>query len=62
MFLLILKYVAVLAAAGIIGSSFLKELKKARALDLPWYRPYMTLPGIVVILAILLPIILRLSR
>ena len=58
----ILKYAAVLAAAGIVGNSFLKELKKAQALGLPWYRPYLTIPGIVVILAILLPIIIHLSR
>ena len=62
MFLLILKYVAVLAAAGIVGNSFLKELKKARALDLPWYRPYLTLPGVVILIALLIPIFIRYFR
>ena len=45
------KYIAVLVAAMIVGNSFLAELKKARALNLPWYRPYLSLPGIVIIIA-----------
>jgi len=60
--LIILKYVAVLAAAAIIGQSFLGELKKARALALPWYRPYLSLPGIIIILAVLSPLFLKLLK
>lgn len=56
------KYIAVLVAAIIVGSSFQKELRKARALNLPWYRPYLTLPGIVIIIAILMPIAIKLLR
>ncbi|MFH1985861.1 MAG: hypothetical protein ABIL58_28845 [Pseudomonadota bacterium] len=60
--LLILKYAAVLAASAVVGQSFLGELKKARALDLPWYRPYLSLPGIVIILAILTPVFIKLLK
>ena len=57
--LTIIKYIAVLVAAMLIGQSFLGEIKKAKALNLPWYRPYLTLPGIVVILAILMPLVIK---
>jgi hypothetical protein len=56
--LLALKYIAVLVAAMIVGNSFLAELKKARALNLPWYRPYLSLPGIVIIAALVMTVII----
>ncbi len=55
----ILKAVAIIAAAILIGRWFLDELKKNRAAEGPWYKPYISLPGIIIILAILLPVILR---
>ena len=51
------KYAAVLIAASILGNWFLSELKKARSAGSPWYRPYLSLPGILIIIAILLPIV-----
>lgn len=61
-FFLLLKAAAVLAAAGFLGNWFLSELKKARAQNKPWYAPYLSIPGLLIALAILLPVILRLIR
>ena len=55
--LVALKYIAVLVASMIVGRSFLAEVKKAQALNLPWYRPYISLPGIVILLALSLTIV-----
>ncbi len=55
----ILRFIAPLVAAIMVGNWFLSEVKKARARNLPWYRPYLSTPGILIILAaILIPIIL----
>ena len=63
MLMTILKSVAVLVAALIVGNAFLEELKKARALGLPWYKPYLTLPGILILIVILvIPIILKIVQ
>ena len=50
----LLKIIAVLIAAMLIGNGFLRELKKAHALGLPWYRPYLSPPGLLIVLAVLL--------
>jgi hypothetical protein len=42
----------------IIGNWFLSELRKARAARLPWYKPYLSIPGLLIIAAILLPVML----
>ena len=63
MLMTILKSVAVLVAALIVGNAFLEELKKSRALGLPWYKPYLTLPGILILIVILvIPIILKIVQ
>jgi TRAP-type C4-dicarboxylate transport system permease small subunit len=63
MLITIVKLIAVLAAALIVGNSFLAELKKARALGLPWYKPYLTLPGILILIAIfVVPVILKIMQ
>ncbi len=56
------KYIAVLIAAMIVGNSFLAELKKARALNLAWYRPYLSLPGLVIIIAFLMILVVSLLQ
>lgn len=56
-----MKMIAVLVAAIVLGNWFLSELKKARATRAPWYQPYLTLPGILVIIAVMLPLILKIS-
>lgn len=56
----ILRLVAVLVAAIVVGNWFLSELKKAKATGAPWYRPYLSPPGILILIAVILPLILRL--
>jgi len=56
----IIQFIAVLGAASILGHWYLAEYKKARLSNLPLYRAYFTLPGILIILLILLlPILSR---
>lgn len=54
----IIKMVAVLVAALVIGNWFLAEIKKGQRQGSPWYQPYYSIPGILILLAILFPIIL----
>lgn len=54
----ILKIIAPLVAAILVGNWFMSEVKKARIKGAPWYQPYMSIPGLLIILAILLPIVL----
>jgi len=58
----LLKMAAVLAAAGFLGNWFLGELKRARAQGKPWYAPYLSVPGLLIVLAVLLPLILKWIR
>jgi len=53
----ILKLVAVLVAALLIGNWFLAQVKEARSKRKPWYQPYLSIPGLLIILALLFPII-----
>jgi hypothetical protein len=53
---------AILAAAALLGNWFLAELKTARAQRKPWYAPYVSLPGILIIIAVLIPVLLRIMR
>ncbi|MFW6297355.1 MAG: hypothetical protein ACOC03_02525 [Desulfosalsimonas sp.] len=57
----IIKAVAVLAAAGILGNWFLAEVKKSKIKNEPWYKPYLSPPGLLVIFAVLLPVIVWLA-
>ena len=55
----ILKMLGPLVAAILVGNWFLVEVKKARSTNQPWYRPYLSTPGLLIILAaILIPILL----
>jgi hypothetical protein len=53
---------APLLAAVILGNLFLTEVKKARAARAPWYAPYLTLPGIMVLAAMCSPILIWLFK
>ena len=55
--LTIIKYVAVLAAASILGNWFLAEIRKSRLAGAPWYKPYISAPGLLILGAVLLPIV-----
>jgi len=53
----LLKIIAVLVAAILIGNWFLAEIKEARLKGKPWYQPYLSIPGILIMLALLFPIL-----
>ncbi|MGA6924883.1 MAG: hypothetical protein WBY88_04315 [Desulfosarcina sp.] len=55
----ILKAIFILAAAFFLGNWFLAEVKKAKALAKPWYAPYLTIPGILILVALMIPVYLR---
>ena len=54
----IARIIAPLVAAILLGNWFMSEVKKARFKGAPWYQPYISIPGLLIILAILVPIIL----
>ena len=51
------KFGGVLVAAMILGNWFLAEVKKARRLRQPWYKPYLSMPGLLILIAVCLPLI-----
>ncbi len=54
----IIKMIAVLAAAALIGNWFLHELRSARETGKPWYAVYLTPPGVlIVVAAVVLPLV-----
>lgn len=55
----ILKAIPILLAAFLLGNWFLSEVKKAKIARKPWYAPYLTVPGIIVIIVLLIPVVLR---
>ncbi|MBT3312210.1 MAG: hypothetical protein HN737_05820 [Desulfobacterales bacterium] len=55
----IFKFAAVILAALIIGRWFKAELDKAIINKEPWYTAYLSIPGLIIILAILSPIIYK---
>ena len=61
-FIKLMKYAAVLIAAIIIGNWFLAEVRKAKLNKQPWYKPYISVPGLIVLVALSLPIILMIIK
>ncbi|NNF99026.1 MAG: hypothetical protein HKM93_06585 [Desulfobacteraceae bacterium] len=56
----VIQLLAVLIAALLLGNWYLAEVKKARLAKKPWYAPYISLPGLLIITAIIiLPLALR---
>ncbi|MBC2716796.1 MAG: hypothetical protein HF978_15945 [Desulfobacteraceae bacterium] len=54
----LIKIIAVFTAAGILGSWFSSEVKKSKHRGEPAYKPYLSLPGIIIaMIVLLLPII-----
>ncbi|MCG6904974.1 MAG: hypothetical protein LJE63_00015 [Desulfobacteraceae bacterium] len=59
----LLRVVAVLGAAALLGNWFLAEFKSARARRKPWYTPYLSPPGLIILFLIFfLPLLIRLLR
>jgi hypothetical protein len=57
-FLPIIQLVCALTAAVILGNWFLTEVRKSKILGRPWYAAYLSTPGIVILLlVVLLPLI-----
>ena len=54
---MLVKYSAVLVAAIVIGNWFLAEVKKAKIKQQPWFKPYLSIPGLIILAALSLPII-----
>jgi hypothetical protein len=55
--LTLVKYAGVLIAAIIIGNWFLAEVKKTNRKRQPWYKPYLSIPGLIILVALSLPLI-----
>lgn len=59
----VLKMISALVAASIIGNWFLAEVRKSRHRGEPWYKPYGSLPGILIIVLMLtLPVLIWMIR
>jgi hypothetical protein len=58
----LLKMMAVLLAASFLGNWFLTELKKARVLQKTWYAPYLTLPGMLILIALFIPVVIWINN
>ncbi|OQX64258.1 MAG: hypothetical protein B5M56_00255 [Desulfococcus sp. 4484_241] len=56
--ILLVKMIMVLVAAISLGDWFLSKVKQARAEGKPVYVAYFSLPGILILTALLLPIVL----
>jgi hypothetical protein len=58
MILKVVKMICVLAAAGVLGNWYLTEYRRVRTTNLPWYRAYLTVPAILIIILIfMLPLL-----
>jgi hypothetical protein len=47
-----------LIAAVIVGNWFLSEAKKAKMVGKPWYTPYLSIPGFLILVVIMIPLVL----
>ena len=54
--------ICALAAAIVFGKRFQAEALKVRRLNKPWYAPYLSIPGALMLLAVSLPILIWLLR
>jgi hypothetical protein len=53
---------AVLIAAILIGNWFLAEVKKSKIKRAPWYTPYLSVPGLIILAALSLPLLFWLFK
>jgi hypothetical protein len=59
----IIKLIAIMVAAALLGNWFLAEVREGRLKGKPWYHAYVSTPGILIILALLiLPIIVWIGK
>ncbi|MDY6824141.1 MAG: hypothetical protein SWH68_10170 [Thermodesulfobacteriota bacterium] len=50
-----------LILAVMVGNRFLRHVRRVRDNREPWYKAYMTIPGMIILLALLIPIVLRIA-
>jgi H+/Cl- antiporter ClcA len=56
----IIGYICILAASMVLGNWFLSEIRRAKATGKPWFTPYLSIPGLLIlVIVLLLPIIAR---
>ena len=48
------RFIAVLIAAGLVGNWYMSENKKNKDRGGPWYGAYFSIPGIIIVAAIIL--------
>jgi hypothetical protein len=53
----LVRVAAVLIAAILVGNWFLAEIRKSKIKREPWYKPYVSLPGLIILAALCLPLI-----
>lgn len=58
----LLKLITPLIAAVIVGNWFLSEAKKAKLAGKPWYSPYLSIPGALIIIVLMIPVVLWLFK
>ena len=59
----LMRFVAVMIAAVVIGNWFMAELRKTRSEGKPIYKAYLTIPGILIIGIVLgLPILIWMTK
>jgi hypothetical protein len=58
----LLKIAVILIAAILIGNWYQSESKKIKAKGKPWYKLYLSPPGLLIVAAIFLPIVIWLLR
>jgi hypothetical protein len=54
----LLKLITPLIAAVIVGNWFLGEAKRAKIAGKPWYTPYLSIPGALILCVMLIPLLL----
>jgi hypothetical protein len=54
----LLKVIPILIAAMILGNWFLSEVKTNRKKKKPWYAAYLSIPGILIVIIILVPVLM----
>jgi len=55
----VIKLIAVFTAATMLGRWFQAEIKKSAIRKEPWHKPYLSLPGLIILAAIfILPVLL----
>ena len=54
----LIKAIPVLIAAVLVGNWFLAEVRKAKAAHKPLYKAYLSIPGLLIIAILIIPVIM----